>query len=315
MGLFSNNKKLCPICGSPTPRFLATKFENEAICKDCDNKIDLPDGVQGKMTLADFRQYIARYDENAALRSSFSKTFQISYGFLSGSLQVDEAHGLFRLKDNDRSWAFPAAALKGFRILEDTSPIYESGAGVLRCHESIVPARMNEIAPLIAQFQLQRQEYEHIQTLERMRHLNDDEDARREWERESERNRPEFEMDPPIKNFHVELTLEHPYWHSFHEKLDAPEFDRENPSAERYMKDYQEKAEQLHALALKLMRFIDPAAREEYPGAKAAPAQQVAQPAAPANAIEEIQKYKALMDAGILTEEEFTAKKRQLLGI
>ena len=52
MGLFSNNKKLCPICGSPTPRFLATKFENEAICKDCDNKIDLPDGVQGKMTLA-----------------------------------------------------------------------------------------------------------------------------------------------------------------------------------------------------------------------------------------------------------------------
>ena len=45
MGLFSNNKKLCPICGSPTPRFLATKFENEAICKDCDNKIDLPDGV------------------------------------------------------------------------------------------------------------------------------------------------------------------------------------------------------------------------------------------------------------------------------
>lgn len=59
MGLFSNNKKLCPICGSPTPRFLATKFENEAICKDCDNKIDLPDGVQGKMTLADFRQYIA----------------------------------------------------------------------------------------------------------------------------------------------------------------------------------------------------------------------------------------------------------------
>ena len=63
------------------------------------------------------------------------------------------------------------------------------------------------------------------------------------------------------------------------------------------------------------MRFIDPAAREEYPSAKAAPAQQVAQPAAPANAIEEIQKYKALMDAGILTEEEFTAKKRQLLGI
>ncbi|HCI68700.1 MAG TPA: hypothetical protein DER17_06675, partial [Oscillibacter sp.] len=26
-------------------------------------------------------------------------------------------------------------------------------------------------------------------------------------------------------------------------------------------------------------------------------------------------KYKALLDAGVLTEEEFSAKKRQLLGI
>ena len=29
----------------------------------------------------------------------------------------------------------------------------------------------------------------------------------------------------------------------------------------------------------------------------------------------EIQRYKALLDAGVLTEEEFVAKKRQLLGI
>ena len=33
------------------------------------------------------------------------------------------------------------------------------------------------------------------------------------------------------------------------------------------------------------------------------------------NAIEEIKKYKELLDAGILTEEEFAAKKRQLLGL
>ena len=35
----------------------------------------------------------------------------------------------------------------------------------------------------------------------------------------------------------------------------------------------------------------------------------------PADAVAEIQKYKTLLDAGVLTEEEFTAKKRQLLGI
>jgi hypothetical protein len=31
--------------------------------------------------------------------------------------------------------------------------------------------------------------------------------------------------------------------------------------------------------------------------------------------VAEIQKYKTLLDQGIITEEEFTAKKRQLLGI
>lgn len=45
MGLFSNKKKLCPICGNPTPRLLPTKIEGEAICKECDAKVDLPAGA------------------------------------------------------------------------------------------------------------------------------------------------------------------------------------------------------------------------------------------------------------------------------
>ena len=45
MGLFSNNKKLCPICGSPTPRLLPTKVEDMPLCKECAGKVDLPNGV------------------------------------------------------------------------------------------------------------------------------------------------------------------------------------------------------------------------------------------------------------------------------
>ena len=45
MGLFTNNKKLCPICGNPTPRLLATKVEDVPLCKECAAKIDLPDGA------------------------------------------------------------------------------------------------------------------------------------------------------------------------------------------------------------------------------------------------------------------------------
>ena len=63
-----------------------------------------------------------------------------------------------------------------------------------------------------------------------------------------------------------------------------------------------------------LMQFIAPGAPET--GAASA-----AQTAAPAQAggasstVEELKQYKALLDAGVLTEEEFAAKKRQLLGI
>ena len=34
MGLFSNNKKLCPLCGAPTPRLLPTKVEDMPLCKE-----------------------------------------------------------------------------------------------------------------------------------------------------------------------------------------------------------------------------------------------------------------------------------------
>ena len=42
---------------------------------------------------------------------------------------------------------------------------------------------------------------------------------------------------------------------------------------------------------------------------------QPAQAVAAVDTVAEIQKYKLLFDAGVLTEEEFAAKKKQLLGI
>ena len=73
MGLFSNNKKLCPICGSPTPRLLPTKVEDMPLCKECAGKVDLPDGVLERMSLDQFKKYIAYYDENQALRDAFKR--------------------------------------------------------------------------------------------------------------------------------------------------------------------------------------------------------------------------------------------------
>ena len=73
------------------------------------------------------------------------------------------------------------------------------------------------------------------------------------------------------------------------------------------------KVNALHTLARNLMQFIAPGAPETGAGAAqtAAPAQTGGAP----NAVEELKQYKSLLDAGVITEEEFAAKKRQLLSI
>ena len=76
-----------------------------------------------------------------------------------------------------------------------------------------------------------------------------------------------------------------------------------------------EQTEELHLMASKLMRMMDPNAGEIHLNSSAAAQTAQSGAAAPADAVNEIQRYKALLDAGVLTEEEFVAKKRQLLGI
>ena len=73
------------------------------------------------------------------------------------------------------------------------------------------------------------------------------------------------------------------------------------------------KVNALHTLARNLMQLIAPGAPET--GAGAAQTSVPAQTGGAPNAVEELKQYKSLLDAGVITEEEFVAKKRQLLGI
>lgn len=138
MGLFSNNKKLCPICGEPTPRLFPTKVEDMPLCKECANKVDLPYGALDNMSLADFEQYIAFFDGNQTLRDLFTEDYRYSFGFFSNDILLDTSNRLFRLKSYDASFVMEASNLKSFRILEDNVPLFESGNGILKCYQSDV---------------------------------------------------------------------------------------------------------------------------------------------------------------------------------
>ena len=74
MGLFSNNKKLCSICGNPTPRIFSTKVEGTPICKECDKKADqLPLGTTDTMTLDQFKAYLDFYEANQPCASCLKR--------------------------------------------------------------------------------------------------------------------------------------------------------------------------------------------------------------------------------------------------
>lgn len=313
MGLFSNKKKGCLVCGEPTPRLFPTKIEGAPICKACAQKIYLPQGKTDQMSSDDFLQYMSFYEENQSLRDQFFETYQYDFGFLGDNLMVDAAHGLFRMKNAKEALVFPASSLKGFRILEGENPLFESKNGALVCHKSYVKETVNEMHVLIAQFKMERREYEMMERMERER----EERARERGEEVTRRyySRPRFKAPELFEKYYIELTLDHPYWSEQRWEKNAPSFDEDYPSIDSYLTDYANSTEEMRALAKNLMQLINPNAQTIDESASTAAVNPTIQQAAPVDTVEELKKYKGLLDAGIITEEEFAAKKRQLLGI
>ena len=152
MGLFSNKKKLCPVCGEPTPKLFPTKVEGNPICKECAKKIYLPNGKLEQMTTDDFLQYMNFYEGNQSLRDQFSETYDSG----AADIILDETNRLFRLRDDKKALVFEASCLKSFRILEDTAILFESLESGLRCYESDAPTRVRQMAGIIGEFQARR---------------------------------------------------------------------------------------------------------------------------------------------------------------
>ena len=317
MGLFSNNKKLCPVCGEPTPRLLATKVDNTPICKTCANKIELPDGMVEHMSIEAFADYIAFYDDNQSMRDSFQETYTYSQGFFKADIAVDGANRLFRLRNAKDALVFEAANLKSFRIYEDSKAIYESQGNTLKCTETDTVEKIQGMYTLVEQFRARRQHYEFMERMQR----REEEAAKQRGETYHKQyiSRPFFEGNEPVKSFYIELDFEHPYWDNFRGEVGGPKFSSTQPDVDTYLCDYQNAVEKLHELAMNLMQIMCPGAQETYDTSAEAFTQATRQAPQAAtvggNAIEEIKQYKELLDAGIITEEEFAAKKRQLLGL
>lgn len=305
MGLFSNKKKPCPICGGATPRLLPDTVEGMPICKECAKKKDMPNHVFERMTVDTFRQYIAFHQENQPLRDRFQQTFSWD------DISIDVPKKLFRVNSRAEALVMEASCLRSFRALEDGNVLFESSPEGLRCYETDVPARVQAAAPVIAQFNIQHEQFQQMERMrESMKRRGDD----RDYPYVSE---PLFDYPIFQKGLGVELTLEHPYWGGTHSwYIRGPVFDVTYPRADEFLREFERELNKLHELALTLMNLMGLNTREIWgsPYASDWNGGAVQAPSA-ADPVAEIQKYKALLDSGAITEEEFAAKKRQLMGI
>lgn len=305
MGLFGK-KDPCAICGGKVKGLLPSKIEGQLVCSDCYGQVDLPDGAVKHMTLADFRAYMAFREENAVLRQQFQTTHQVDFGWLDDKFLFDMSHGLMCMDKHLSKTIFEAKHVKSFVIREDSAALFEGSAAGLVCYPSFVPDRVMEMAPQIDRIRMQEQMQRNAERFVDMLDGKRDNDTHYH----NYRDIPE-----PFKKFVVEIYFDHPYWGVYTADLSGPTFDNNYPDVDDYLRDYHNSAAIIEDLARSLIELAFPGVPMVDPYAPQAPTEPVNAPAVYVDAVTEIQRFKTLLDQGIITEEEFTAKKRQLLGI
>lgn len=303
MGLFSK-KPPCPICGGKISWFLPTKIEGEYICDTCHGKLDMQTEKELNLTMQGFKEYLIFYDQNKLLKDQFVISEQIDFGLWDTKIIFDYQNKWFCMSKQPDKTVFEGRQLKSFTIREDNTPLFEGSAAGIRRYASTVPERTMALASQISQFMMNRQV---ARTLDRL----DDGKVNRTTET------PNFDVPEPFRAFNVELHFDHPYWTVMKCDMDGPRFNDTHPDVNDYLRDYQNSVAEIEKLVAALRAVAFPSAPEQSAGLGLVGTQAVytATAAPPADAIEEIKKYKGLMEDGIISQQEFDAKKRQLLGI
>ena len=289
MGLFSK-KEPCPFCGGKVKGLFVNKIEGRHICYDCYGVADLPRDVLDNITLDGFRSYMAFRAENDKLKPQFQITQKVDFGWFDSKFVFDFNNRLMCMDDSLNKTVFEGKQIKSFVIKEDNTPLFEGSASGLMRHSSSVPDAVRSLSTQIQIFRMRKE-----------LHLQTDDDS----------NTPCIDLPEPFEQFNVEIRFEHPYWDVFKADMGGPRFDNSMPDINDYLERYREHVAEMEQLARAIMRVAFPDAPEQSGQGSGA----VTAPAAPVDAVAEIKRYKDLLEQGAITEEEFTAKKKQLLGI
>jgi len=301
MGLFSK-KDPCAICGGKVKGIFPGKIDGQYICSDCYGVTDLPSGAEKKMSVEDFRAYMTFREENAQLKQQFQITQAVDFGWFDTKFVFDTNNRLLCMDKNLDKTIFEGSQIKSFVIKEDSTPVFQGSAAGLMRYPSAVPDRIEDMSTQIQMFRTQ------VKLEEAARKL-------RGQDEQDNYDRPRFDVPEPFEKFNVEIYFDHPYWDVFTADMSGPSFDDDMPDERDYMHSYKENIATMEQLARAIMRVAFPDAPEQTAQNGGIVVNASASVTAPVDAVAEIKRYKDLLEQGVITEEEFTAKKKQLLGI
>jgi len=120
MGLFSNDKKPCPVCGKGTPKLLATKIADETpICSACAEKVSIEESQLEVLSAEGLKEHLAMREENAKyIKNVFRPTKEIKVD--GDSLNIDEINRAFTIPVHtwdDNPPVFQFDELIGYELL------------------------------------------------------------------------------------------------------------------------------------------------------------------------------------------------------
>lgn len=310
MGLFNKKDKgPCAICGGKLPMF-PYNIDGQQVCNQCYGDVNLPKEIMENITLEGFKEYMTFREENAALKQRFQTTRQVDFGWFDDKFLFDTDNRLLCMDKKLRKPIFEGRQITSFEIREDQAPLFSGSTEGLVRYTSTVPERVMAMAPQIDQLKIQA---EMRREMERML-----EHRKQENGNTGTYSLPTVNVPVVFQKFIVEIHFEHPYWPFFTADKGAPEFSSTEPDVNNYLKQYNEDFQLMEELAKALMEVAFPGAPERTvasAGAAVANSSGVSAPGVAVGVLEEVQRLKELMDKGIITEEEFTAKKRKLLDI
>lgn len=289
MGLFKSDKNPCPICGGQTSRLFPPKVEDKPLCKDCDNAISMEDALKKALTLDALREHLDYRKKNAELHKTFSQSRVLDFNdalFLKQRICIDDAQGLWYVDSGENPPVFRTDEMVSFAFKEDERTVIQADKNGYKTQPSVVDSFIKQYGGIVGGL------YALTNTVNRLSTNKD-------------KNDEPPKIYAPVNNFVLEFRVNNQYWKVLHHEFSAPGISDNDIAG--YIKNYARARSIVEAASQEMLSF--------FPGAQAQTATADSRGSSAASVADDLKKFKELLDGDIITQEEFNAKKKQLLGI